>query len=255
MPPKQTKAAACEDESVVTMSVLSQLLEQQREFYKDMLTQQQDNFKCFIQVIMDGTNKRLDGVLRDVQELKTSLEFTQLTMEEMKSGYKETEAKIKSFENDIMKLKCGIDEMFTKFDYMENQHKRKNLVIDGIMDDKEESWSGLEQKVQHMFSNKLGLDGKIEIERVQRMGQYQEGGRPRRIMVNLLRLKDKQCILSSTKKLKGTNIYINEDFSGAVLQRRKELWPKLKAARAQGEKAILRYDKLVILPREVKIRD
>lgn len=39
MPPKQTKAEVCEDESVVTMSVLSQMLEQQREFYKDMLTQ------------------------------------------------------------------------------------------------------------------------------------------------------------------------------------------------------------------------
>lgn len=57
MPPKQTKAEVCEDESVVTMSVLSQMLEQQREFYKDMLTQQQENFKSFIQVIMEGTNE------------------------------------------------------------------------------------------------------------------------------------------------------------------------------------------------------
>ncbi|GAA6080007.1 uncharacterized protein LOC124389821 isoform X1 [Tachysurus ichikawai] len=191
---------------------------------------------------MEGTNKRLDGVIRDVQELKTSLEFTQHMMEEMKSGHKETEAKIKSFENDIINLKRDIDGMFSKLDYIENQLKRKNLAIDGITDDKEESWSGLEQKVQHMFSNNLGLDGKIETERVQRIGQYQEGGRPRRVMVNLLRLKDKLRILSSAKKLKGTNIYINEDFSGAVLQRRRELWPKLKAARAQGEKAILRSD-------------
>lgn len=176
-------------------------------------------------------------------------------MEEIKSGHKETEAKIKSFENDIMNSKRDIDEMFTKLDYIENQHKRKNFVIDGVMDDKEESWSGLEQKIQQMFSTNLGLDGKIETERVQRMGQYQEGGRPRRIMVNLLRLKDKQRILSSAKKLKGTNIYINEDFSGAVLQRIKELWPKLKAASAQGKKAILRYDKLVILPREERIQN
>lgn len=60
-------------------------------------------------------------------------------MEEIKSGHKETEAKIKSFENDIMNSKRDIDEMFTKLDYIENQHKRKNLVIDGVMDDKEES--------------------------------------------------------------------------------------------------------------------
>jgi len=44
----------------------------------------------------------------------------------MKSGYKETEAKIKSSENNTMNLKCDNEEMFTKL--------RKNLVIDGIID-------------------------------------------------------------------------------------------------------------------------
>lgn len=131
----------------------------------------------------------------------------------------------------------------------------KNLIIVGISDDKEESWSELEHKVQYMFTSKLGLEGKIEMERVQRMGQHQERGRPRKIMVNLLRLKDKQRILSSAKKLKGTNIFINEDFSGAVLQRRKELWPKVKAARERGDNAILRYDKLVILPKVQQRKD
>jgi len=52
--------------------------------------------------------------------LKTSLEFTQQIIEEMKSGYKETEAKIKSSENNTMNLKCDNEEMFTKL--------RKNLV-------------------------------------------------------------------------------------------------------------------------------
>ena len=42
------------------MIVSAQLLDQQKEFYKEMLLQQQDNFKCFIQLIMDATNKRLD---------------------------------------------------------------------------------------------------------------------------------------------------------------------------------------------------
>ena len=42
------------------MTVLAQVLDQQKEFYKEMLLQQQDNFKCFIQLIMDATNKRLD---------------------------------------------------------------------------------------------------------------------------------------------------------------------------------------------------
>lgn len=250
MPPKNAKTSSCEDDPAVTMTVLSQLLEQQREFYKEMLLQQQENFKCFIQLIMDGTNKRLDGVIRDVQELKTSLEFTQDKLEEMRMGHKDMETKIKSFENNIMGSKLEMDEMFAKLDYIENQCRRTNILVDGIADEKGETWSDSEKKVRLMISSNLGLDGtSIDIERAQRIGQYQEGGRPRKIVVKFLRLKDRQCILSSTKKLKGTNIYINEDFSEAVQLRRKELLPKLKAARERGDIASLKFDKLVIRPR------
>lgn len=66
------------------MAVLTQMLVQQNEFYKEMLNLQQK--KLFIQVMIDGSNKRLDGVIKGVQELKTSLEFTQNKMEEMASG-------------------------------------------------------------------------------------------------------------------------------------------------------------------------
>lgn len=42
-----------------------------------------------------GVNKRLDGVIKDMQELKASPEFTQGKME-MKSTHTEMEAKLKS---------------------------------------------------------------------------------------------------------------------------------------------------------------
>lgn len=136
-----------------------------------MLLQQQENFKCFIQLIMEGTNKRLDGVIRDVQELKTSLEFTQDKLEEMRMGHKEIETKIKSFENNIMNSKQEMDEMFTKLDYIENQYRRTNILIDGIADEKGETWSESEKKVRQMLSSNLGLDGtNIDIERAQRIG-------------------------------------------------------------------------------------
>lgn len=247
MPPK-SKAMPDED-AVVTMSTLTQLLDQQKEFYKDMLQQQQENFKSFIQIIMDGNTKRLDGVIRDVQELKTSLQFTQGIMEDMKKGYIDIDVKIKSFESSIAKSRQEMDELFNKLDYIDNQSRRSNLLIDGIAEEKGETVSGLEIKIQQVLSENLGLDGtKIEIERAYRMGQFQEGRKQRKIVVKFLRFKDRQRILFSAKKLKGTNIYINEDFSDVVQQRRRELLPKLKAAREKGERASLRYDKLIIWP-------
>lgn len=120
---------------------------------------------------MEGTNKRLDGVIRDVQELKTSLEFTQDKLEEMRMGHKEIETKIKSFENNIMNSKQEMDEMFTKLDYIENHYRRTNILIDGIADEKGETWSESEKKVRQMLSSNLGLDGaNIDIERAQRIG-------------------------------------------------------------------------------------
>ncbi|CAJ1069896.1 hypothetical protein F2P79_016902 [Xyrichtys novacula] len=148
MPPKNAKISPCEEDAVVTMSSLSQLMEQQREIYKDMLLQQQDNFKCFIQLIMDGTIKRLDGVIRDVQELKTSLEFTQVKFEEKKMGCTEIEAKIKALETTITTSKQELDAMFTKLDYIENQSRRTNILINGIADEKGENWSESEKKTE-----------------------------------------------------------------------------------------------------------
>lgn len=126
MPPK--KSAVCEDESFVTMTVLTIMLEQQKEFYKVLLSQQQEHFKCFIQVFMDGTNKRLDGVIRNVQDLKTSLEFTQEKMER-KSSHTEMDAKLNSVEKGLAGYKQDVDDMFSKLGHMENQQKRKNIII------------------------------------------------------------------------------------------------------------------------------
>jgi hypothetical protein len=54
--------------------------------------------------------------------------------------------------------------------------------------------------------------------------------------------------MEKAKCLKGTNVYINEDYSDAVRQKRKELIPAMKAAGERGEIAFLRYDKLIVHP-------
>lgn len=42
----------------------------------ELIQQQQENFKAFVQIIIDGANKRLNDVVRDVQDVKSSLQFT-----------------------------------------------------------------------------------------------------------------------------------------------------------------------------------
>ena len=65
------------------------------------------------------------------------------------------------------------------------------------------------------------------------------------IVCKLLRFKDKQNILRKEKLLKGTNIFINEDYCEETVEYRKELWEEVKVLRSQGKIAYLNYKSIV----------
>ena len=57
----------------------------------------------------------------------------------------------------------------------------------------------------------------VGLERAHRTGRLSSSStRPRPVVVKFLRHKDKLGVLSKAKALKGTNIFINEDFPEAV---------------------------------------
>ncbi|KAL8580697.1 hypothetical protein ACOMHN_004738 [Nucella lapillus] len=59
-------------------------------------------------------------------------------------------------------------------------------------------------------------------------------------------LKDKVSILKAKWKLKGSDLFIGEDFSLRVRTLRKKLVPHLKAAKDQKKRATMIYDHLLI---------
>lgn len=67
-----------------------------------------------------------------------------------------------------------------KLDYLYNQSRKNNILIDGIPDMQDEMWSDSERKVRSMFFETFGLDAEnIETEQAHRIGQYNDGQRPR----------------------------------------------------------------------------
>ena len=56
------------------------------------------------------------------------------------------------------------------------------------------------------------------------------------------------AVLGKAKDLKGTNIYVNEDYTEAVRQKHKELIPAMKAARERDEIAYIQHDKRTVHP-------
>lgn len=245
MPPKKSNP---EDE-FVSLSVLHELLDQQKTFYKDLLEQQEKSFKSFVQMILDATNKRMDSFSSDLGRVTQSLEYSQAELEDLKIGYQTSLDCHKSASSDLVNIQSSLNNLSSKMDYLENQTRRNNLLIDGIPDAKTETWHESESKVKKLISEHLKMDPTlIELERAHRTGKFEAEGRPRSVVVKLLRFKDKEEILKRAKNLRGTKLYINEDYSEKVRLRRKELLPQLREARNQGNIAYLKYDQLVVHP-------
>ena len=63
----------------------------------------------------------------------------------------------------------------------------------------------------------------------------------------LRNFKDKENILKNCRKLKGTNIFVSEDFSQETLEHRRELWKEVKRLREEEDKiAYLNYRSIVV---------
>lgn len=144
--------------------------------------------------------------------------------------------------------KCT-EKIETKIEYLEKQMKKRNVIFFGVSET-ERNYNDLERLVMEIIRNTMKIQfDKYELESVGRMGKFsKEKARP--IIVTLTTLGRKIELLRNKKTLHNSSIYIKEDFTQKVLQKRKELQPELQEKRAQGLTAILKYDKIVILNRD-----
>ena len=128
----------------------------------------------------------------------------------------------------------------------ENRNRRNCLEFDRISEDPEETTEIIEKKLNSIFKTNLNLDtDKISIERCHRISSS-FAGKSRTIIVRFLSFKSRQLVWSNRKKLKGTNVYMNESYAGEIKLRWKILWPYVRNARKLGSKAFLAVDKLII---------
>ena len=104
-----------------------------------------------------------------------------------------------------------------------------------------------ETKIKNIFQEKLEIHDGIIIERARRAkgkttrNNTARKNQPRTIVRKLANYTDKSMILRNVQKLKGSGIYINEDFRKQTKNLRKELWTEVKQLRSEGKIADLNY--------------
>uniref|UniRef100_A0A8D8WY47 Uncharacterized protein n=1 Tax=Cacopsylla melanoneura TaxID=428564 RepID=A0A8D8WY47_9HEMI len=143
------------------------------------------------------------------------------------------EMKDKILEGKIVKCESTITE----------EKKRKNLIIYGL--GAHQGWKEREAAVFALFQDKIQVSCKSEdIDSIVKLDKNRDDGP---ILVKFTTTRKKLAILLNRKNLKGTNVYIDEDFNKEVVEKRKELKKIMKELKSEGKRQVyLRQDKLYV---------
>ena len=190
-------------------------------------------FQACLQAFMVSVNQRIDSFIVEmntkVTELKVSLEYTQTDVDALKQNM----ALKESCDEHISSIEKKLNKQADTIDYLENQSRRCNLRIDGLKETRNETWEETEALFRQMLTEKLEIPtetvAKIDMERVHRTGQQPnatDSTRPRQIVAKFTHFKDREAILKKARDIKPRNIYVNEDFSSRVVERKSSCYHK-----------------------------
>lgn len=146
-------------------------------------------------------------------------------------------------ENKVLKIK--VEKLEKELEYLKREQRNNNIIAFGL-EEKETSTSQLLQKLKEVFKNDLDINIEShEINKIYRIGnKNRENNKPRPVLCSFINNWKKNEIIKNKKNLK--EIYVTEDYSKEVLEKRKALQAELVEERKKGNKAYLKYDKLVI---------
>lgn len=125
-----------QEEEMFSMSIFNELLDQQKSFFKDLIEQQERNFKTFVQLPLDSTNQRMDNIMKDVQDIKNSLQFSQHDIDDLKKKLSDHVLSLKSISSEFASVQESFDKLSGKQEFLESQAKKNNIIIDGIPEER-----------------------------------------------------------------------------------------------------------------------
>ena len=210
---------------------------------KELLRAQESMLRSLFDSVVNSLNSRLDDVVKSVASIKVSLEYSQKEIEDLKPLESKLDEAFESVENIVSDIKA----QQLKTEYLENQSRRNNIRVNGIEESDRETWEESERKVKMAVQEKLGMDIAIErAHRVEKRGGKAKKRGPRTIVCRLRDWKQREEILRKARREQPNGLFISEDLAFETLQKREQLVPKLKAAKAVGKVAYFVLDKLII---------
>jgi len=143
-----------------------------------------------------------------------------------------------------MKLKVEMQKLKARCRKIEDENRRKNLVVSGVEITPNQSevqnfkQAGLHLGLTNEFLNNLKIDEIIRMK--------QKSDKPGDVIIKFCQTVDKMSVLKAARNTKSKEIYVREDFSYATRNIRKNLVNPMLNARKMDFKAFLMFDKLVV---------
>ena len=194
-----------------------------------------EEFKKWSAQFMSEMDERFLSVNTSLSEIKETLAESNKRISDLEQKNDRLTAELESMKNRVQNHLIKIDDL-------EARSRRNNLVIHGLpRKTPKESWEDCEKLIVDMLEEKVGVT-QAPIDRAHRLGGPTKSNAP--IILRLSNFKDKQRILEKRGKLKGTDIFINEDFTSRVREIRNRLAPFMKRFRNEGKRVSMVYDHL-----------
>ena len=175
----------------------------------------------------------LKTVQSEIQCFSASLNMAVDENKELKNSISLLEKRLKLTEGLLQQAQKKLMMQNEKIIDLQTRSMRENLVIQGIDEDDEETWSKTQEKVVSFMKNDLKINNanKSMVDRAHRVGQ-KNARKPRNVVVKLASSSSKDLVLKNVGHLAGkTHFSVQEQFPPEINERRRRLWPIFKEAK------------------------
>ena len=172
--------------------------------------------------------KSLESRLGDsIEFCHNGIENIKKEMENVVTLVRDVQAENNKLHSDIKQLKLQNAQLKERAIGQENYSRKENLIFKGVI---ERDGENCKEIINDLITKRLGLS-RCDFARVHRLGKRNER-KSRPIIVRFDRCSDRERVWEGRRKLKGTQIFVDEDFCQETVPSRQRLLPILTKARS-----------------------
>ena len=200
-----------------------------RDELDHLLKATMESTKTFVEVMFNSVQGRVNQLVAENVELKRSLEFTQAELRDLQETVHVQAGSVRSLQT----KQEVVSTMENRVRNMEDLSRAANLRVTGVEEQQGETAEQAMLKVQRIITDNLLLPN-VKVLQAHRVRQQDETSRSRTIIAKLPTASDKIKCLRESSKLKGKNIFVNDDVSSATMAIRRTKFDELKRKRSEG---------------------